>query len=136
MSVSKLLARIVAPDLKNDGRGSHYQKLHDHTYGITSDPLIQFAVIFSAMIHDVDHPGVPNSVLVRDETPLAQHYRNKSVAEQNSVDITWDLLMDDAYADLCACVFTNEFELQRFRQLVRYVSLRYSLLINGVRTQV
>ena len=29
------------------------KKLHDHTYGITSDPLTQFACVFSALIHDV-----------------------------------------------------------------------------------
>jgi hypothetical protein len=35
--------------------------LHDHTYGITSDPLTQFAVVFAALIHDVDHTGVPTA---------------------------------------------------------------------------
>lgn len=125
MSVCKLLSRIVAPeDLEGDDNGgnskrrAYESKLHDHTFGITSDPITQFAVIFSAMIHDVDHPGVPNSVLVDNNTAIAQHYRNQSVAEQNSLDVAWDLLMDDAYADLCACIFTNETELCRFRQLV------------------
>ena len=28
------------------------RRLHDHTYGITSDPLTQFACMFSALIHD------------------------------------------------------------------------------------
>lgn len=43
LSVSKLMARINAPDLdvNEDAAGS---MLHDHTYGITSDPLTQFAV--------------------------------------------------------------------------------------------
>jgi hypothetical protein len=70
MSVTKLLARIVAPEAVHD---KHYRSgrqadlawmLHDHTYGITSDPLIQFAVVLSALIHDVDHRGknvVPRS---------------------------------------------------------------------------
>ena len=30
-------------------------KIHAHTYGITSDPLIQFACAFSALIHDGKH---------------------------------------------------------------------------------
>ena len=29
------------------------EELHEHTYGITSDPLTKFAVVFSALIHDV-----------------------------------------------------------------------------------
>lgn len=49
MSVKKLMSRIVAPS-EIDG-DKHAKKLHDHTYGITSDPLTQFACIFSALIH-------------------------------------------------------------------------------------
>jgi hypothetical protein len=58
MSVVKLMSRIIAPteneltaeELAN-GLDRHLL-LHDHTYGITSDPLTQFAGIFSALIHD------------------------------------------------------------------------------------
>lgn len=61
MSVSKLLSRIVAPDAsqvkKKAGGGENAAALHDHTYGITSDPLTQFAVILSALVHDLDHRG-------------------------------------------------------------------------------
>lgn len=63
MSVVKLLSRIVAPDIdypEESAISSERKrnqmlaaKLHDHTYGITSDPLTQFAVVFSALIHDV-----------------------------------------------------------------------------------
>ena len=91
MSVTKLLARIVAPDIDTESS----ENLHDHTYGITSDPLTQFAVILSAVIHDVDHQGVPNNTLVSESAAVAQAYKNKSVAEQNSVDLAWGLLMDD-----------------------------------------
>ena len=52
----KLLSRIVQPDAvldKQQEASSHFRSLmHDHTYGITSDPLTQFACIFSALIHD------------------------------------------------------------------------------------
>lgn len=64
MSVSKLLSRIVAPDLpeKLDVKGSLHSSIHssihDHTYGITSDPMTQFACVFSGLIHDVDHQGM------------------------------------------------------------------------------
>ena len=71
MSVTKLLSRIVAPsdinyedsseseDSNSPDDGEKERKLastlHDHTYGITSDPLTQLAMVFSALIHDVDH---------------------------------------------------------------------------------
>ena len=42
------------------------QKLHDHTYGITSDPLTQFACVFSALVHD----GAFRDVFICLETSL------------------------------------------------------------------
>lgn len=34
--------------------------------GISSDPLSQFAVVFGALIHDVDHVGVSNAQLIKE----------------------------------------------------------------------
>ena len=121
MSVTKLLSRIVAPGAVISSEESEYEKfhlLHDHTYGITSDPLTQFAVVFSALIHDVDHSGLPNAQLVKEKVPVALKYENKSVAEQYSVDLAWDLLMSSQYAKLRATICSNEAEMKRFRQLV------------------
>ncbi len=113
MSVVKLLGRIKAPDVQ-EVKGS----LHDHTYGITSDPLTRFAVVFSALIHDVDHMGVSNIQLVKEEDPVAVLYKNKSIAEQNSIDIAWDLLMEPRFDNLRRQIYTTESEFHRFRQLV------------------
>jgi hypothetical protein len=55
--------------------------------------LTQFACVFSALIRR-DHTGVPNSQLIKENSALARIYKDKSVAEQNSVDLCWDLLMD------------------------------------------
>jgi hypothetical protein len=92
--------------------------LHDHTYGITSDPLTQFACVFAALIHDVDHTGLPNTQLVKEKTALASAYNDKSVAEQNSVDVAWSLLMDDSFSAIRRVIYSNGDELKRFRQLV------------------
>jgi class 3 adenylate cyclase len=85
MSVSKLLSRIVAPDVPEDGEGDMDEVIHDFSYGITSDPLTHFAVVLSALIHDVDHRGVPNFVLGKEDPNLAKVYMDKSIAEQNSI---------------------------------------------------
>lgn len=114
MSVTKLLSRIVAPSQSECGT----KTLHDHTYGITSDPLTQFSCVFSALIHDVDHPGVPNAQLVVEKTTLAEFYKGKSVAEQNSVDLAWGLLMDERYVNLRRSIYTTKKGLERFRQMV------------------
>jgi class 3 adenylate cyclase len=109
MSVTKLLSRIVK---------SNESQLQDQTYGITSDPLTQFAVVLAALIHDVDHRGVPNFVLIKQDPAMAAAYANKSVAEQNSVDLAWNILMDKEFANLRDSLFSTEDDLRRMRQLI------------------
>ena len=119
MSVTKLLSRIVAPsdmDFTDDVQAS--AELHDHTYGITSDPLTQFACVLSALVHDVDHPGVSNATLVTENDERMKVYGGKSLAEQNSVDVAWNLLMTEKYRQLVRTLCLDESELCRLRQLV------------------
>lgn len=123
MSVTKLLARIVASSqpaepIPTSKDGLFALDSLDHSFGITSDPLTQFAAFFSALIHDVDHPGVPNVSLAKEKPELAEIYRNKSIAEQNSIDLAWALLMSDEFKDLRLCICANDEELKHFRQLV------------------
>eukprot|EP00980_Cylindrotheca_fusiformis_P019593 scaffold6796_cov103-Cylindrotheca_fusiformis.AAC.2 len=120
-SVKKLLTRIVNV---TDGNGLQTStdeidlvNMAGHSYGITSDPLTQFSVLFSAIIHDMDHPGVPNAQLVKENTRSAQIFK-KSVAEQNSVELAWAMLMGKEYDALRACIYHTEEDLRRFRQLV------------------
>jgi hypothetical protein len=145
MSVSKLLTRIVAPDLQKhmksgdtieqEDLASH---LHDYTHGITSDPLAVLAIELSALIHDADHRGVSNGQLIKEEEEMGELYRNKSVAEQNSLDISWDLLMSDQFGELRKCLFANEAELLRFRQVLVNVVLATDIFdkeLNDLRKQ-
>jgi 3'5'-cyclic nucleotide phosphodiesterase len=145
MSVTKLLSRIAAPaeiefetSLAETGKA-----LHDHTYGITSDPLTQFACVYSALIHDgtwqlrrmlvmfassladcrltIPRPAlltVDQHPLVKENASIAEYYNNQSPAEQNSVDLAWSLLMHSDYNDLRRTIYCTEGELRRFRQLV------------------
>lgn len=72
----------------------------------------------SALIHDVDHRGVPNGILAEEEPELAARYRNQSIAEQNSVDIAWSLLEAEEMSDLASCIYTTDSEKARFRQVL------------------
>jgi len=114
-SVRKLLSRIVQVDSMED--------LSGHSYGITNDPLTQFTVVLSAVIHDCDHPGIPNTTMIAEDNPLATAYKNKSIAEQHSVDLCWRMLMDDQYKDLRGCIYRSKDELLRFRQLLVNITL-------------
>jgi hypothetical protein len=113
-----LLNRIVVPEDIDYGTDNALSELHDYTYGITSDALAQFAVAFSTLIHDVDHRGVPNGQLAQEIPQLGDRYKNTSVAEQNSVDLAWNLLMEPQFKDLQGCIFTDEAEVTRFRKYV------------------
>jgi hypothetical protein len=59
--------RIIVADAINcnqDDRETFALNLHRHTYSINTDPLEQFAVVFTALIHDL-----PNRQLAT-ETPV------------------------------------------------------------------
>jgi hypothetical protein len=88
------------------------------TYGLSLDPLTQFGCILSALIHDVDHPGVSNSQLIQEQSPLAMHYDNKAMAEQNSVDIAWGILMKPEFSTFHDYVCPSIGEKQLLRQIV------------------
>jgi hypothetical protein len=48
-------------------------------------------------VHDVDHAGVPKHNSCQGKLKISALYKGRSVAEQNSVDLSWDLLMDESY---------------------------------------
>ncbi|CAB9508590.1 Receptor-type guanylate cyclase gcy [Seminavis robusta] len=126
MATLKYTNRIIsASELQEDnddamssGNGPTAAQVHDHTYGISSDPLTHFSFVFSALIHDVDHPGVPNQQFCKEDPELANLYFQRSLAEQNSFDLSWNLLQESRFSDLRKCLFANRGEQKRFRQLV------------------
>ena len=113
LSANKLLNRLI----ESDEYDTEFE-LHSSTFGISSDPLTHFSIVFAALIHDVDHLGLPNTKLVKDCHPLATKFQNKSVAEQNSVHLGWETLMDPRFERLRECIYRTNIERKRFRQLV------------------
>eukprot|EP00980_Cylindrotheca_fusiformis_P002008 scaffold444_cov109-Cylindrotheca_fusiformis.AAC.5 len=85
---------------------------------IAHDPLTRFAIVLSALVHDVGHQGVPNSRLAEEKPDLADKYGHKSIAEQNSIDVAWDILMSSRFTNLRHCLFESAAERGRFRKLL------------------
>jgi len=85
---------------------------------IASDSMLQFGLMFAALIHDMDHPGVSNQVLKNRESKLSRMYKGRLIAEQHALDLAWELLMDPCYSDLQQAIFSTRIELARFRQIV------------------
>lgn len=128
MAVDKFMNRIVTPDMdesvhETKDRNGIAAHIHEYTHGINSDPITLLAIVFSALIHDTDHRGVSNMQLAKEDEQMAALYNNKSIAEQNSLDLAWELLMRDKYAKLRAALFVNREEMMRFRQVVVNVVL-------------
>lgn len=88
------------------------------TFGIACDPLAQLAVVFAALVHDVEHTGVPNARLAVENPELAERYNNKSLAEQNSAHVAWDLLMEPEFVNLRQCMFSSACSRERFHKLL------------------
>jgi hypothetical protein len=61
---------------------------------------------------------VPNTQLIKEHDPLAEMYHGKSIAEQNSVDISWEIFLEPRFEKLRTVLCPDEMELTRFRQLV------------------
>ena len=118
MVCDRLMKRIMEPSGIDRSKESISvsQATHEATYGLSSDPLLPFSCVFAALIHDADHRGISNTEL--KGTPIADVYQDKSVAEQNSVDLAWNLLMSREYRPLVTLICPSEIELARLRQLV------------------
>jgi 3'5'-cyclic nucleotide phosphodiesterase len=119
MSCMKMLSRVrddeAAPHTLGDG---------EYTKDITSDPLTQFAVVYAALIHDVDHAGVSNDQLVKEGARIAKMFRNKSVAENHSFQLSWAYLVSGEFKDLTDCICGgSEAELERFSTILLNVVL-------------
>ena len=128
MSVCKLLSRI--------GQGTDEASAElSFGYGITNCPLTRFAVVLSALLHDTDHPGIPNSELIKQNAPVAAAYNNKSVAEQNSTDIGWGLLMQPQFVDLRRTIYCNEAEFRRFRQTIVMTIMATDIMDKELKSQ-
>ena len=113
-AIRKMLTQISKKGSNMDD--SSIIEIAGKPHGFTNDPTVQFSLVFSALIHDVDHQGVPNAQLLEEATAEAKMFQ-QSVAEQNSVHKAWGLLMEENYVDLRKCIYSTEKELRRFRQV-------------------
>ncbi|CAB9519134.1 Receptor-type guanylate cyclase gcy [Seminavis robusta] len=143
MSTTKFLGRIASMEIDlptlqgKDARAAVASHIHDYTHGILSDPLTLFGIVYSSLIHDCDHAGVGNAQTIKENPKMGEKYQGKSVAEQNSLDIAWNLLMSERFAELRALLFANDkAEMARFRQVVVNIVLATDIFdkeLNGLR---
>lgn len=81
------------------------------------DPWMHFSVCFAALLHDVDHRGVPNQQLASENNPVSIKYCSKeymgSYAEWNSLELGMDLLEMEEFS-----LFRKTIDNDRFRSVI------------------
>jgi len=58
------------------------------------DHLDQFVLLFSAVIHDLHHPGHSNMFEIQSNSELARLYNDQSVIENHSLSVGFDLVKE------------------------------------------
>lgn len=96
---------------------SFMSKLVSKAASDTTSTKTHCTFTFSCSIFSVDQYWVSNAQLVKEQVLIAMH-NVRSVAEQNSLELSWKLLMSSTYANLRSFLFSTQGELSRFRQLV------------------
>jgi 3'5'-cyclic nucleotide phosphodiesterase/Adenylate and Guanylate cyclase catalytic domain len=97
------------------------------------DPLTRLGVVFAALIHDVHHSGLSNTILIQEQWPVACLYHNQSIAEQNSIDVAWKLFMEPQFMELRQCIVTCKHDMKRFRQVIVNAVLATDIFDNDLK---
>ncbi len=87
-------------------------------FGLRHDPVALMALLFAALIHDVDHKGISNRQLALEEHPLAVSYNDNSINEQRSLQLAFEELLRDKYVDLRSVMFPKDIDYRFFRSTV------------------
>uniref|UniRef100_A0A7R9WN34 PDEase domain-containing protein n=1 Tax=Pseudictyota dubia TaxID=2749911 RepID=A0A7R9WN34_9STRA len=98
--------------------GQYWRYQQSPTFDIATDPLTKFAIVYAALVHDVDHQGVPNRQLVAEGDDLALLYNDKSVAEQHSLKVAFQTLMQPRFATFRHELIPTSNDQFTFRTLV------------------
>lgn len=86
-----------------------------YTFGFRDDPLMQLVLVFSALIHDVEHRGIPNRQLALEDDSMAILYNDQSIAEMRSLFVGFSELLKPDYVSLRKIVFPVKEDYLRFR---------------------
>jgi hypothetical protein len=85
------------------------------SFGLRQNSLALMALIFSSIIHDVEHQGIPNRQLVLEDDELAVLYNDVSVAEQRSLYVGFKEFLKPEYDSLRKAVFPDKEDYREFR---------------------
>ncbi|CAB9521249.1 cAMP-specific 3',5'-cyclic phosphodiesterase [Seminavis robusta] len=129
ISVNKLL------DLALNSEIHALSKTKPRMFGLRTDTLMHLLLIFSALIHDVEHQGIPNRQLALEDDELAILYNDQSIAENRSLTVGFRELLQKQYTNLRNAIFSNDEDYRRFRKVSTQLVLQTDLA-SPERTQI
>lgn len=110
ISANKLMDLILT------SRSLDEQRCSEGNLRFEEDTLMHLSLLFAALIHDVEHQGVPNAQLVNENDPLAIQYNDQSIAEQRSLFIGFNELLKPKYETLRKVMFPFSFAGDSYRR--------------------
>ena len=125
--ISNLVLYMQAVD-KGYKDNTYHNNIHAadvllNMYYFMKSPIMQnnisqldaFAILISAAVHDVGHPGHNNHFEINTESTLAVTYNDVSVLENMHICVAWNLLMKSKCNILCNL---NKEQRKRFRKVM------------------
>ncbi|GKY94414.1 hypothetical protein MPSEU_000407200 [Mayamaea pseudoterrestris] len=113
LSACKLMDLFLYGDL-NDIESDYLISTNKNpSFGLRNDPLLLFVVVFSALIHDVEHQGLPNRQLAMEKDRLAVLYNDQSIAENWSLYVAFSELLQNDFTELRQAMFTYVAPLEK-----------------------
>lgn len=85
---------------------------------LLSKTFFPYLLRFSALVHDLEHTGVPNAQLIKEKPDIASKYGKKSVAENHSVDLALLTLKDPQFKTLQTSIHPTFTDYLRFKELL------------------
>lgn len=91
---------------------------HPCSHDLFSNMNLRFAIVFAALIHDVDHTGTNNAQLEKEGDKLSVLYGGKSTLEKNSIVVGLLLFMSPELTNLRKAMFQTDHDFYEFRRIV------------------
>lgn len=116
VSVNKIIDMIIEPLSSYVPEST--EEIPPDTFGFKDDPLMLLAMVFAALVHDVEHKGIPNRQLANEDDELAILYNDTAIAEQHSLCFAFSEMLNPTYGKLRECLFPEKEDYRRFRKAV------------------
>ena len=96
------MLQLCNPLLSNNNNNNEFKEVVQDVSSTIYDPWLHFTIVFAALLHDIDHKGIPNSTLLKKCDEIAIRYHGQygeclgSYAELNSITIGLSLLLGES----------------------------------------